>query len=1286
MFRILIFLFSRLSTLCLGWFVFFHSLSVFSQESIDLTIDWQTPQTIEINGSTFLQPQILGQKNEDGCLTFTFHQRVKYSHANTTLQIIEEDVAPTDDLAFLNGLNCEIPDSVFYQLKVTSARNENHLVFSINPYVRRNGTVKRISKVRIEVLPQAAPLKEKSFATNSVLRPGTGEWYKIKVSQDGIFKIDQAFLQSCGIQTAGLNPQHIHIYGNGDGRLPELNSTPRTDDLAKNAIYVFGEGDGSFDSGDYILFYGWGPHRWYANGTAEFEQYRNLYTDDSYYYININASEPALRIQTETPDGVPSNVNVNSFSHYALHEEDLVNLVKGGQRWYGELFDIELERTFTFSVPGIVSSFPAKIRTAVATDARASVGSLQQFSVNGTVLAQSSLPSSSEDFVQSITNMTLSNPPATIPFKVAITQNSPSMQVYLDRILLNCRRSLSFTGSQMGFRDLASVSAGNVAAFAVSNFPSQGFVWDVTDRHAPKKISGSLTGSVYSFTVHTDSLREFVASNNSTFLVPQFVSLVAAQNLHALPQAEYLIVSNPLFVNHAERLADLHRATGMAVHVVTTDQIYNEFSSGMPDPTAIRMFAKMFYDRGATDPTTRPKYLLLFGDGTYDPKNRVENNNNFVITYQFPNSEDHTASLVTDDYFGLLSDNDAISAVDMMDIGVGRLLISDDQMAKQQVDKIEHYLKNGSSIFSENSNCATAGETSTFGDWRQNYIQIADDEEDGYFVKYDCEPQYEYVKTYHNEMNCDKLYLDAYPQETSAGGQRYPDVYNGITKRVERGALIVNYVGHGGETGLAQERVVNVPQIQDWKNINRLNLFVSATCEFTRFDDPERVSAGEWVSLNPYGGSIALMTTTRSVFFGVNSSTGDAFFNNVFERDSDSLPKTLGEIMRLTKNAAIQNDNKRSFILIGDPALRIALPHMKVVTDSVNGISPDLALDTLRALSKVTIKGHLEDYNGNVLTGFDGVLSPSIFDKIKEIQTLGQDPDSPVLSFEVQRNALYKGKATVTDGHFTFSFIVPKDINYSFGAGKISYYANSTTEDAGGFDTRLVVGGIDPNGISDDQGPDIDLFLNEESFVNGGTTDQTPVLMANLFDENGINTVGNGIGHDLVAILDGNLENPIVLNDYYTANLDSYQSGKLRFNMSELSAGKHTLTLKVWDVNNNLSQSSIEFYVQPDQTVALNHVLNYPNPFTTHTEFYFEHNQVCSELDVQIQVMTVSGKLVRSINQMVKTEGFRSQGIPWDGRDDFGDQLAKGVYIYTLKVRTPDGTVADKTEKLVLLK
>jgi hypothetical protein len=578
------------------------------------------------------------------------------------------------------------------------------------------------------------------------------------------------------------------------------------------------------------------------------------------------------------------------------------------------------------------------------------------------------------------------------------------------------------------------------------------------------------------------------------------------------------------------------------------------------------------------------------------------------------------------------------------------------------------------------------GVSSTFGEWRTNYVQIADDEEGGYFVVQDTEPQYEEVKLQHPEMNCDKLYCDAFPQEVTAGGERYPDIYNAITDRVERGALVVNYVGHGGEVGLAEERIVTIPQIQDWDNINKLNLFVSATCEFTKYDDPERVSAGEWVSLNPTGGAIALMTTSRSVFFGVNTLTGLKFFETVFQRDAANEPLSFGEIMRVTKNGSGSSDNKRSFTLIGDPALKLALPRMRVLTDSINGLSPSVEIDTLRALSKVTVKGHLEDFNGNILNGFSGVLTPTVFDKPKIQTTLGQNDDSPEIDFELQKNVVYKGKASVSNGYFTFSFIVPKDINYSFGNGKISYYANSTSTDASGSDTRFRIGGFDTLGLNDAVGPDIDLYMNDENFVFGGITDETPVLIAQLFDENGINTVGNGIGHDITAILDGKTAEPVVLNDYYTADLDSYQSGELRYTFPELETGKHTLTLKVWDVNNNSSEKTIEFNVQEKEDLTLDHVLNYPNPFTTRTSFFFEHNQVCSHLEAQVQIFTVSGRLVRSINQLVQTEGFRSQGIEWDGKDDFGDQLAKGVYVYAVKVTTPDGQKAEKIEKLVLLR
>lgn len=1267
---------------------FFQCVAL-AQNTIQLEMKWGAPKQLESFGETATVPNLLGGELDGGRPVFFYKEKSDVKMASVELVNYNFSPIPTEDFNYLKNFGFLPEEKLQLEAKVTNDRKESFLVIHLFPYIKKGEAYYRLNNIELKIVPtNQSIITTKDFAANSVLQNGSGSWYKIGVKNDGVYKIDKALLQSWGISTEDLNPQHINIYGNGDGKLPELNSAKRTDDLAKNAIYVIGESDGTFDTGDYILFYGWGPNRWYPNGLTEFDQDKNIYSDYSYYFLNINPSEVPLRIST-----IPNSINpitntVTSYSYRDIYENDLVNLVKGGQRWYGELFDTELERTFTFQVPNITSD-PVFFKTAMATNCRSSAGTLQEYSVNGSVLSTSTLPSVSADYIQTTKNMILNSPPSTIPFKIKVVRTSPSTLTYLDRIVLNARRNLFFTGQQLNFRDFVSVGTGKSSVFQISNFPNQGFVWDVTDRHTPKLISGTLVGNVLSFQQDTDTLREFVVSNGTNFLTPEFVGNISYQNLHGLPQADYLIITHKNFKAQAERLADLHRTTGMTVHVVNTEQIFNEFSSGMLDPTAIRMFAKMFYDRGALTPSTRPKHLLLFGDGTYDPKNRISGNNNYVPTYQMVNGENHISALVTDDYYGMMDNNESITAADMVDINIGRLLISDNTMAKQQVDKIEHYMKNGSSLFASAGNseaCNTNGYTSTFGDWRLNYVQIADDEESGYFIVQDTEPQYVQVKSEHPEMNCDKLYTDAFTQVSTAGGHRYPDVFDAISNRVDRGALIINYVGHGGEVGLAEERIVTVPQIQSWKNINKLNVFVSATCEFTKYDDPSRVSAGEWASLNPTGGSIALMTTTRSVFFGVNTITGKRFFENVFDRDANNEPLTFGEIMRLTKNASGSSDNKRSFTLIGDPALKIALPRMKIVTDSVNGVSPSVQMDTIRALSRVTIKGHVEDMAGNPLTSFNGIVSPKIFDKIKIQNTLGQDPGSPVIPFEIQRNIVYKGKATVKNGAFEFSFIVPKDISYAFDKGKISYYAENGSTDAGGSDDRIIIGGIDTVGLNDNEGPTIDLYLNDELFVSGGITNETPVLIANLFDESGINTVGNGIGHDLVAIIDANTANPIVLNEYYTADVDSYQSGSLRYTLPKLSQGEHTLTLKVWDVNNNSSETTVRFIVQENENLNLAHVLNYPNPFTTKTSFFFEHNQACSQLDVQIQIMTVSGKLVRTINKSVHTEGFRSEGIDWDGKDDFGDQLAKGVYVYLLKVKTDTGKIAEKIEKLVLLK
>jgi hypothetical protein len=1263
---------------------------LFAQQNFTITLQWNKTTSITYNEKNWEIPIIEGLDfNGGGVPSFSFRENIKFEGDSIGIVNVLYESASEKDRELIKGLGIQVPYQFNPNIGCTKERGKPALVGTFHPYLMVNNQLQRIVSVTIQVFPkQTGQLMLKEFVSNSVLVAGSGEWYKIEVSKDGIYKIDRAFLLSCGIDVDNLNPTHLNIFGNGDGKLPEINGSPKTDDLALNRIFISGEGDGSFDEQDYILFYGWGPSRWSKKAGNLFEQDKNIYSDQSFYFINVDPSKSPARILSIDGNTLLEDTTTTSYSYYDIHENDLTNLVSGGQRWYGELFDTELEKTFSFNIPNILIGSTVFFETAIATNSSSSFGTEQRYSVNGNVLLTETLPSVSSDYIRSPESFSFLASGATIPLKINITRNSANTLVYLDRILLNTRRNLSFMGGQFNFRDAVTVGPGKKTKFVVANCPANGFVWDVTERHQPKIISGNQSGSNFTFVAETDTLREFVASNGVNFYSPSFKGLVTPQNLHGLPFADMLIVSHKDFLVQAQRLSDLHQTEGLSVHVVSTEQIFNEFSSGMLDPTAIRLFAKMFFDRANGDSSKMPKYLLLFGDGTFDPKNRVSNNNNFVPTYQMTNGENHISALVTDDYYGMLDNGEGISPVDLLDIGVGRLLISDLTTAKQQVDKIEHYMKNGSDLFpgASGSSCSVPGQQKTFGDWRLNYVQIADDEEGGYFINEDTEDQFQYVRTNHPEMNCDKLYLDAFNQVSTAGGQRYPDVQEAITNWVQRGALVMNYVGHGGEVGLAEERVVTVPQIQLWNNINKLNLFVSATCEFTKYDDPSRVSAGEWVSLNPQGGAIALMTTTRSVFFGVNTITGQRFFETVFTRDGNMQPLTFGEIVRKTKNAAGASDNKRSFTLIGDPALRIALPRLNIVTDSINGKNPELVTDTMRALGKITIKGHLEDQFGNNLSSFDGVLAASIFDKFKTFYTLDQDPASDVIPFELQRNIIYKGQATVNDGSFSFSFIVPKDINYTFGPGKISYYANNSSTDAGGQDQRFMVGGVDSIGITDQKGPDIELFLNDEQFVNGGITDESPVLIAHLFDENGINTVGNGIGHDIVALVDNESSNPLVLNEFYTANLDTYQSGKVRYTLPTLSVGKHTLTMKAWDVANNSATSTIEFVVKEKEELSLDHVLNYPNPFTTQTQFFFEHNQACIQLDVLLQIFTVSGKLVKTIDRSVAMEGFRSSGIEWDGRDEFGDQLAKGVYVYRIKVRNELGEIAEKTEKLVLLK
>ncbi|NNK81277.1 MAG: type IX secretion system sortase PorU, partial [Flavobacteriales bacterium] len=652
-----------------------------------------------------------------------------------------------------------------------------------------------------------------------------------------------------------------------------------------------------------------------------------------------------------------------------------------------------------------------------------------------------------------------------------------------------------------------------------------------------------------------------------------------------------------------------------------------------------------------------------------------------------------TQSFVSDDYFGLL-DNDEGELGGTVDIGIGRFPVRTSSEAEAIYNKIIRYISDNTGVV--NGLCNEDAST-VYGDWRNKVLLVGDDEDNNIHMS-QANALGNILEDVDEDFVVEKVFLDAYLQETTPGGDRYPQASDELRRSIENGVFLASYTGHGGEVGWAAERILDVPTIQNFTNSSQLPLLLTATCEFSRFDDPGRTSAGEFILLNPDGGVIALLTTTRLVYANPNFVLSQNFFDAVMRSDQDSytcssaggnftmdLPNglRLGDIIRISKNCTVGNAvNKANFSLLGDPALKLTYPELDIVTDSITDVNGN-PLDSLKALQRVKVYGHIED-DGILASDFNGQVEPSVYDKSVSIQTLANDGGNPY-SFSLRKNIMYKGRSTVSDGAFQFEFIVPKDISYQEGTGKIHLYALSDDTDAQGSRGGFQVGGTDASAPEDEVGPQVELFLDSEAFVDGGLTNESPTLLAKIFDENGVNTVGNGIGHDISAVLDGNTADPIILNDYYDSDLDSYQSGQVRYELRNLSEGEHTLRFKVWDIYNNSSTKEVTFVVEKREDLVLDNVLNYPNPFTTRTEFLFEHNQSCDILEVQVQIFTVSGKLVKTINNVIDTHlGVKDQ-LVWDGRDEYGDRLGRGVYVYRMKVSTPEGQKEEVFEKLVLL-
>jgi len=1121
------------------------------------------------------------------------------------------------------------------------------------------------------------------YAQNSALASGT--WYKLKIKNNGIYKITYYDLIQQGIDASSIDPGNIRIYGNGGEMLPESNTESNYDDLTENAIYVEGESDGHFDQEDYILFYGKSSVEWTYDTTRKiFMHSVNYYSDETCYFLTLDKG-PGKRIQSQNSSSLPATNIITTFNDYDYHEKDSVNLLKSGKEWYGEYFDdITGSYDFNYIFPDIDIHSRAIIRANIA--ARNLTPTQFNILADGNTFILN-VPAISGQYTidyARFTEDTMGFFPIDSNVNITINKMTTGSIGWLNFIEINVVRDLNFKGHLMRFRNTGCIGNGNITEFRMSNSNASIKLWDITNPFNIKNQQYTLTASDLCFRVPTDSLREFIAFDNSLFPTVSFEGKVQNQNLHVLGKADMIIITHPDFISQANRLAEIHAAyDNFSTIVVTPQEIYNEFSSGVQDVSAIRNFIRMLYDRASSD-NDIPKYLLLFGDGSYDYKNRIAENTNYIPAYQSLNSLMPTSSYVTDDFFGLLDSTEGYYCNGALDIGIGRLPAKSIEEAKTLVDKIEYYLIK-KSTYTEVNGCNTYTQNIP-GDWRNMVCFIADDEDYNLHIG-QAEELAAFVDTMYNNFNIDKIYLDAYMQITGPNGPSYPDVTKALNERVQKGALLINYTGHGGETGWAAEKVLQISDINNWKNLTNMPAFVTATCEFSRFDDPSRNSAGEQVLLNPNGGGIALFSTTRLAFSNSNFNLNKSFCEFAF-KTVDNAYYRLGDIIRLSKidNGSIANI--RNFVLLGDPALKLSYPENTIVTTNINGHQVYTTPDTLKALSIVTISGIIQDADGQKLTDFNGTIYPTVYDKKIIATTLANDPQSSPYNFSRQNQILYKGKATVENGEFSFSFIIPKDMNENYGIGRISYYANNDQTDASGYfeNSYFIIGGIDSATAIDNTGPLIKLFLNDTTFSFGGTTDKNPLLLAYIEDTNGILVTGNNFGHDITAVLDENTDHTIELNDYYIPDINTYKRGMVLYPFKSLTEGKHTLRLKVWDSYNNSAEGYTEFIVSIPTDLSLKNVFNYPNPFKNKTYFYFNHNQPCCDLEVEIKIFTITGVLVTTINQTVQTTGMNISPIVWNGCNDGGKRLDSGLYLYHLKVKTLSGSYLESSNKLVILR
>ena len=1095
------------------------------------------------------------------------------------------------------------------------------------------------------------------YASESVLN--SGKWVKMQVAEDGIYKLTAADLKKMGFS----NLDKVAVYGYGGWPLDEDFSTTYIDDVPEVAVWR---------SADYLLFYGKGPRKWeYSSSDKSFIHTNNPYSNYGYYFVT--EKETTGRTMEKAASAAGATLQVTTFDDYVLHEEELVSVNSSGRELYGESFTSTLSRDFTISVPGITND---EGKATLSFISRGNGTITMNVDGNALISGSVSVPSDEYEVARELyrERAWMADKGETVKVNIGYSTTGHK-NVHLNYFRLQMKRQLKVYDNYTFFRSLS--ARGNASRFVIQGADASTLVFDVTDGVNPQQMETSLNGTELSFSIPASaSLREFVVVKPSQIKAPVTVGEVANQNLHALPQQDMIIIAQPNFTTQAERLAEAHRTKdNLTVRVVTPESIYNEFSSGTPDATAYRRFMKMFYDR-KTSEADAPKYLLLFGDGSFDNRKLTSawksvDMSNMLLTYQTENSLS-SQSYVIDDYFGFLDDADNKKSLQnkKLCLGIGRFPIRTVEQATQMVDKVISYMENKNT-----------------GSWKNNLCFMADDgsNTDGFMTEHMefADQLAGYVESEHPEFLVNKLYYDAYKKDMTAG--TYPDVRSGLQKLLKDGLLLFNYTGHGGTTALSDEKVLTQTDINQF-TYTHLPVWVTATCDFTRFDDLN-TSAGEDVFLNKSSGGIALFTTVRVAYSRPNFPINDNVIRNLFERNNGRR-RTLAEVMQATKNT-LSSVYKLGFCLIGDPAVKMAYPEFGMKVTTVNGQSVDGNSISFKALEKITVEGEVLDVSGQLVTDFTGIVNPTVKDSKVTVTCLknSNKDDSPAFTFTDYPNTIFIGNDSVRNGKFSFTFTVPKDISYSNLQGKMNLYAVDTesgNEAQGNFD-NFIVGGTSDTAETDTIGPEIRaLYLNDTTFVDGGQVNTTPYFVAELWDKSGVNITGSSVGHDMMLVIDESTVLSYNLNSYYELLPGEDGTGIVKFPIPALEPGKHTAEFWVWDILNNSTVRTFTFEVVEGLKPFLFDVIATPGIAREQVTFHLMHNRPESRMRVGIMVYDLAGRQLWKHEESGTSGLFENYTVSWDLTSG-GVRMRPGVYIYRAAISTDNSKDATKARKFIIL-